>query len=221
MKKLLIIITIVTLGVLLVGCTKEETESDALKFKAEYEELNGKPNSTGTKNYVTLDISESNTIKYRTESEIIELLESGTGIIYFGFPNCPWCRNATYALLEIAEEEKMDVNYLNILDIRSTYSIEEDGRLTLEKEGTESYYRILELLDNELEDFTLTTESGLEVSTGEKRLYSPTTVFVKDGIIEGVHVGTVSSQEDPYVLLTDEQKEELKEIFMNYINKIK
>jgi thiol-disulfide isomerase/thioredoxin len=224
MKKILMFVTILVMGFVLVGCTNnsvddENTLSDALKFKSEYEELNGESTSSG-KTYSTLDIEKNNVINYRSSSEIINIIKNGTGIIYFGFPECPWCRTMTPVLLEIAKENDMEVNYLNIYDFRSSFIIEE-GKVKQTKEGNKDYYTILELLDNELEDYILKTESGEEIPAGEKRLYAPTAVFVKDGVVKAVHVGTVDSQEDPYVALTSEQREELVNIYKENINKIK
>ena len=52
-----------------------------------------------------------------------------------------------------------------------------------------------------------------------KRLYFPTVLFVKDGKIIGIYTSTVDSQKDPYVKLNDEQYSELKNIYLDLINK--
>jgi thiol-disulfide isomerase/thioredoxin len=217
MKKILMFITILFMGIMLVGCTT--INEDAKKFNDEYESLNGETTSSG-KTYATLDLDENNTIKYKTSNEIISILENKTGIIYFGFPTCPWCRSMISTLLEVAKEKDLDVNYLNIYEFRSTFVIE-NGKAKLTKEGEEDYYKILDILDNELEDFNLKDAAGAEIYTGEKRLYAPTVVFVKEGKVKGIHVATLDSQTDPYVALTNEQKEELKGIYLDFINKIK
>ena len=99
MKKILLCLMLV----LLVGCTGT---TDAQKFKKEYEALNGQSNYAGVL-HKTIEISENNPMIYATDEEVITMLESGTGIIYFGFPDCPWCRAALPVLLEAAEEELM------------------------------------------------------------------------------------------------------------------
>lgn len=219
MKKILIVISILAVGVVLVLFFTDK-QTDAIKFKKEYEALNGVSNASNTQTYSHLSISKTNTIKYKSEKEIIGILKNETGIVYFGFPNCPWCRVSTEVLLEVAEKEEKDIYYLNTLDIRSSYSVDEEGKLTLTKNGTREYHEILKILDEYLEDFVLTTTSGKKINVGEKRLYSPTAVFVKEGEVLGIHVGTVDSQENPYEKLSKEQREELESKYLNYINKI-
>ena len=58
--------------------------------------------------------------------------------------------------------------------------------------------------------------------TGEKRLYVPLVVGVKEGKIVGYHVDTVTLDNDqtPYDLLTKKQQEELKEIYDDIVNEV-
>ncbi len=220
MKKILMFIVILVIGFTLVGCAdKENKVSDASKFIEEYESLNGETTSSG-KIYTTLNLEEDNKIKYETSKKIVNIIKKDTGIIYFGFPECPWCRMIVPVLLEVAKENDIDIYYLNIYDFRSTFVIE-NGKAKLSKEGEKDYYTILDLLDDELEDYNLAGKDGKKISTGEKRLYAPTVVFVKDGEVKGVHVASVDSQTDPYLSLTTEQREELKNIYIDNFNKIK
>ena len=52
-----------------------------------------------------------------------------------------------------------------------------------------------------------------------KRLYFPTVVFIKDGKIVGCHIGTLPSQTDQRVPLTEEQNGELINIYTDNIIK--
>ena len=214
-KIILIVLVILTLCVVGI-CTyavlnKEEKDADAIKFLNEYSELNGKVNESNGKNYVDVSISDTNTVKYIDEEKAVELLENGTGTIYFGFSTCPWCRNLVSTLTKVAEEKNETIYYLDILDIRSSFELSE-GKLNKIKEGTKEYYKILELLDKNLEEFYLTDEAGNKFDTGEKRLYAPTLVAFKEGEITDIHVGTVDSQEFGYDELTEKQIKELEKI---------
>jgi hypothetical protein len=60
-----------------------------------------------------------------------------------------------------------------------------------------------------------------EYETGEKRIYAPSVIFVRDGKVLGIHVSTVDSHEDPRKPLTDEQYEELFGIYEDYILEVK
>lgn len=215
---LLMILTISVVGVCIFRVLlKNEKMTDAIKFRNEYIELNDKINENNGKNYVNVKISEDNTVKYVTEEKAVELLESGTGVIYFGFSTCPWCRSLISTLTSVAESKNETIYYLDVLNIRSTYEVK-DGKLNKLKEGTKGYYKILNLLDKELEEFYLTDEDGNKYDTLEKRLYAPTLVAVKNGKVTKLHVGTVESQENGYDKLTDNQLEELESIIKDLIN---
>lgn len=192
----------------------ETTTEDERKFEKEYESLNEKYNEETKKKTMTIDIMEDNNIKYATVNEIIELLENGTGVIYFGFPECPWCRNAVPVLIKAALEYDIDpIYYYNAYSIRDTKHLE-NGTIVTDKEGTEEYNKILELLGNKASIY-----EGLE-NEEIKRLYFPTVVFVKNGEIVDIVVGTVDSQDDPFISLTKEQTDELEKKYTDGINKV-
>lgn len=191
----------------------KEINSDSLKFKEEYESLNGKENSSG-KNYLSLNISSNNPIVYSSFQEVYNLIEKGTGIIYFGFPECPWCRNAVPVLLDAAQELNISkIYYFNALSIRDKKHLDENGNIITDEEGTEDYKKLVEILYNELPVYDGLNDDSI------KRLYFPTVVFVKDGKIVGIHTSTVDSQSDPYIKLSEEQYSELKNIYLDLMNK--
>lgn len=193
-KILLIIMTIL----LITGCTKKENPvtseditplvTDTSKFKTEYEEGN---------NGIIVNVSDDDKIKYVTPSEVLNILTSGTGIIYFGRPTCPWCRNVVPVLLEVARTNNLTVNYLN------------PGEIT--GDDVKDYVKVKEALDSYL-DYD---------EDGTKSLHIPDVYFVYNGKILGHHLSTVSSQDDPYTALTSSQKQELINIYNSYIEQMK
>lgn len=217
----IIVVFAVGIGVF-IYMDRDNTTTDnreAITFKEEYESLNNKEGYGKT--YKELIISSENPVDILTEDETIDLLENGTGILYLGFPECPWCRSMLPVLLQTLDNMNIDkLYYLNILDIRSTFKLNEKNKLELTREGSEGYYKMLEIMDEVLEKYYLTTESGKKVDTKEKRIYAPTVVAIKDGKIIDIHVSTVESQTDPYEALTTEQEEELSNIFVEMISKV-
>ena len=188
-------------------CKTEDT--DAIKFKREYEEYNDKNYDNG-KPYFNISLSSKNLFKYITEEDAVKFLSEGTGVIYFGFPQCPWCRSLVPYLEEAGEKYGLyQIYYLNIREIRDSYKVE-DKKAVIDKTGTESYYKLLDLLDKYLEEYNITDEKGKKYDTGVKRLYAPTTVAVKNGKIVGFNEGTVDSQEK-FVALNDDEIKELKQ----------
>lgn len=223
-KNLLMIIVSVLLAVLasIAFLNIAHIESDAIKFKIEYENLNGKETSYGT-TYKKLTISEINPIKYSNYDEILDILKNKTGIIYFGFPECPWCRNAVPVLIDVAKDNNIEnIYYLNIKNERDSYIVE-DNKLVYttdengkEIKGTKGYFKLLDALDEYLNDYTIVYEDKT-YEVGEKRLYAPTFVFVKDGKVVGLHVSTVESHTDSSKNLTKKQYNELYGIFEDFI----
>lgn len=211
-KKLIIfgsIVILILIGVYFVI----QNNKDAIKFKKEYEKLNDEKTGYG-KRHMAVSINSNNPVKYVTFNELMEILDNGTGIIYFGFPECPWCRTAVPVLLEAAAEMEIDnVYYFNAKEMRDEKKIK-DGKIVTNKKGTKEYYKLIEKLDDILPPY-----SGLE-DENIKRLYFPTVVFIRGGTIVDSHMDTVSSQKDPYKKLSKEQRKELLKTYEEKIEKI-
>ena len=194
-----------------ISCENPHIEdSDAVRFKKEYESLNGALRND-TDYYLEVSINENNPIVYASMDEIIDTLSNGTGIILFGFKECPWCRNLIPNLVDVLNELGIEkVLYWNDQHIRDTLTID-DGIIVTEQEGTSEYYKLLELLGDNAHVY-----SGLNDPT-IKRVYFPSIIYVKNGVVRALHQSTLDSQTDPYTPLTDEQREELKNTLKNEI----
>lgn len=208
-----ILLVILLITILIKTNIKSDTSSDAIKFKKEYEAYNDKISENGEK-YLNIDINKNNPITYSTFEEIENVITSKTGIIYFGFPECPWCRNAVPVLIDTANELGIEkIYYFNALDIRDQKHIDDNGNIIVDKEGTKEYQKLIGLLKDHLPVYEGLNDDSI------KRLYFPTVLFVKDGKIIGLHTSTIASQKDPYNGLDNDQYQELKNIYSDYINK--
>ena len=192
-KKLMVVIDIL-LGAILVGIMTfgiyQYLKSDGEKFKAEYEALNNEN--------ININISKNNPIKYVTLDEVFDIIQNKTGVIYFGFPGCPWCRNMIPVLFEAAKNNNIDtIYYFNPRNVK--------------KSDNDEYNKLKEILNEYLS----------EDENGQKVLYVPDVYFIKDGKIVGHHLGTVDSQADPTISLTEEEKNELLDIFNELFEKIR
>ena len=205
-KKIFVLFSLITCFFFLVGCEKNTLSKEEKKFQEEYEQLNGQKTESGKTN-LPLDLDEKTNVQYKTASEIVELLKTGTGVIYLGFPECPWCRNALPVLLDVLEEQPF--YYLNAKSIRDEKHLDAQGKIVVDQEGTKEYQEMLSLLNNYLPSYTGLNNKDI------KRIYFPTVIFVKDGNILEVHTGTVESQKDPYQKLTNQQEEELEMLYEN------
>lgn len=151
-KKILIIIgAIILLGVILYLAVSTNN-------KKEQNITNG--NERFANEYKT--VTKDNVFVYRDINEIINILEKGTGVVYLGFPECPWCKAYVTYLNEVAKEQDVEkVYYYNILEDR--------------KNNTKEYQKIIELLG----DYAANDEEG------NKRIYVPMVIGVNKGQIVG------------------------------------
>lgn len=189
MKKILKISLCMIILLISTSCSYSHI-TDSEKFKQEYETLNN--------NSVIMNIDENNPIKYVNFEKLMGILTTGTGVIYFGFPGCPWCRNMIPVLFEVSDSNNIDtIYYFNPRYIRSS--------------GDESYQKLIKILDDYL----------LENDNGEKTLYVPDVYFVKNGKIVGNHLSTVESQTDPYTPLTEQQTKELENIYQKLFEQLR
>lgn len=222
MKKYICLFIVMIISIMIVGCLGEEANRDknANKFKEEYEYLNNKV-AYGTKTYLELEITKDNPIKYSNADEIINVIEGKSGVIYFGYPECPWCRSAIPSLLSAAKESGIEtIYYMNLKEERDVKTVGDDGKIIEEKSGSDEYKKLLKTLDKYLDDYVIEDIEGKKVNTNTKRIYVPLVVFVKDGKVIGLHADTVESQTDPFKGLDEKQTEELTLLYLNFMNKI-
>ena len=212
-KVIVILLIFFILGILLYVILDDKVTTDEKHFKIEYESLNNKKNDS-KKTYPTVTIPKDNNVKYASFDEVMKFLDSGTGILYLGFPECPWCRNAVPVLIDRAiENEVENIYYFNALSIRDIKELK-GGKIVTTKKGTKEYYQLVDRLKDNLGAYEGLNDDSI------KRIYFPTVVFVMGGKIVGTHIGTVDSQKNPYKPLTKKQKKELESIYDQNINKI-
>jgi len=168
--------------------------NDNLHFKLDYESLNNIPYENGRK--IPVSIPLNNNIKYIEGKDVLETLKTKTGIVYFGYNSCPWCRNVIGILIETAKENQIKPIYY--VDIHHAI---DDVKEEL-KEYLDEYLRVDE-------------------ETGEKVLAVPDVYFIKNGKIIGHHISTVKSYKNPYKGMNDKQKQELKGIYQDIIKEMK
>ena len=206
MKKIISILLIVVLMISVTGCVISNDIKDSEKFKEEYEAQNGKKSKSGKENR-KVSIPEDNPFIYTTAEEISKKMDNKeTFIVYFGFSTCPWCRSIIEELIKCAKDSKVDkIYYVDVLDIRDTKELDEEGNIKTTKEGTKGYKELIDKMSNVLSDYT-TTKEGKEISLEEKRIYAPNVIAVVNGKTTKLEEGISEDLKDPYMELTDEMK---------------
>lgn len=182
-----------------------QNSKDSYKFKKEYESYNNKSwEYEGKKGkYLNIEINKDNPIIYLNDENIVKELKEGDKIIYFGFPDCNWCRAALPVLLKSAEENGVEkIYYYDFGEVREAFEKNKNN------EKAKIYQQIIEVLDSNI---TSTFESGAK--KGEKRLSAPTVVLMKDGKVSSFHYRTVESHQNYNKNLTTEEYNELYKIY--------
>lgn len=179
MKRIIKKAALVLLLFLLMACKEEEimTEEEPyregkIQFAKDYSEV------TQDHSYRMIDAERG-----------LEILERGTGIVYFGFPDCPWCQ-AYVPLLQDAVSSYSDLPIWYV-------DIQKDR-----EENSEAYQRITEFGK---EYFKLDQE-------GEPRIFVPFVFFVKNGeiIMTDDETSVMDEEVTPEEYWTEEKKSEFK-----------
>ena len=210
-KLFMIIVTVLAAIVLVLNIQKvisNNSQTDDIKFKEEYEKLNGTKNDQGKK-YREITIDSKNKMVYKTTEEVLDLIDKKKSfVLYFGFDTCPWCRSVVPTLASISKELNQEVYYIDVKDIRDTFELDDDNKPKLVKKGSKDYSKLLEKLESVLEDYTLTDSDNNEIKVGEKRIYAPSIVSVIDGKAKELTTGISDKQTDGYMKLTKEMEKD-------------
>lgn len=222
MKKKVFLILILFIGLFVTGCSANN--KDALKFKEEYEKINGDKTSYSDNKYRTLKIDKNNPYVYSSAKEILEKINNKeTFYVYFGSSYCPWCRSVIEKSFDSAQKNNIKkIYYVDIWNgfhneiLRDTYKLNDKNEAEKEKDGTKEYYKLLEKFDNLLEDYTLTTDDGEEVKVGEKRIFAPDFIYVENGVAKRITSATSENQKDADAKLTKEILKDEEKSFDNF-----
>ena len=210
-KLFMIIVTVLAAIVLVLNIQKvisNNSQIDGIKFKEEYEKLNGKKTDQGKK-YREITIDSKNKMVYKTTEEVLNLIDKKKSfVLYFGFDTCPWCRSVVPTLASISKELNQKVYYIDVKDIRDSYELDDDNKPKLVKKGSKDYSKLLEKLEPVLEDYTLTDSDNNKIEVGEKRIYAPNIISVINGEAKELTTGISDKQTEGYMKLTKEMEKE-------------
>lgn len=222
MKKIVLLLTIL---LTISACGKKvEEKTDAMKFKEEYESLNGLtdmkyPDTT----YREVNIDNNNPFVYSSTSEIVKKIENGDSFyIYLGDKMCPWCRSNIESAIKTAKEKGIEkIYYVDMWDderneiVRDKYEVV-DKELVKTVEGDLNYYKLLEYFDEHLDDYILKVDD-FTYEVGEKRITIPAYIHIKGGKVEKYTTATSTNQENSHSELSEDilidQKNEFSDLF--------
>ena len=226
-KNLIIYLGVILLTIILLilafSISNNEKTKNSKKFKESYVSINGKIDDSKNK-IRTVRISENNPFVYITGEELVKKINSNeTFYVYFGSKYCPWCRSVIEKAIEVANDKNIKtIYYVEIWGkqheeiFRDKYELLENGALNKVYGGTKAYKKIIKSFENVLEDYTLSKEDGTSYNVGEKRIFAPTFIYVKDGKAVKSTDGTSKKQESAFDKLTKEILDDEEKLFNEF-----
>ncbi len=183
-----IILLIAAIGALFIFSNSKKDEvtinKDAKKFAKEYK-----------------NVSEDNPFVYKNVDEIIKIMKNGTGVVYLGYPECPWCGEYVKYLNEVAKEVGIEkIYYCNTKKVK--------------EENMDKYYELVSLLHGNLQ----------YTDEGEEWIFVPNVSFHIEGNIIGNDYETSKDThglKDPKEYWTKEEVKDLKKKLTDYMVKVK
>lgn len=165
--------------------------TDSQRFVQEHEAENGALDNSGLHMLPDMDLPDYVPFDYEEFDDVVELLTEETGVLYLGFPRCPWCRAIIPAMIDAWKQtgSNEEITYYNPRDLRPIRSVDENGNVTTEKEADPKYDKLVEILYDHLRTFEGSNDETI------KHIYFPMVVFVRNGNIEFTHIGTVEGHE--------------------------
>lgn len=146
------------------------------------------------------NVTEDNVFVYRNVDEIIKIMEHGTGVVYLGYPECPWCQAYVSYLNEVAKEVGIEkIYYCNTKKVK--------------EENMDKYRELISLLDGHLQ----------YNDEGEQWIYVPNVSFHIEGKIIGNDYETskdTHNLKDPKEYWTEEEVKDLKDTLTGYMKQV-
>ncbi len=136
--------------------------------------------------------------------DVYDLFQNGTGIVLLAYNDnqypCPYCRTCIPILNEVAITfDCPQIIYLDLYNMRTN--------------ETQDYQQLLNFIEDEVGD--------LEIRDGKKTLAVPDVYFIKKGDILSHHIATFKDENGEYIVnLTDEEKDNLKNIYIDGITSL-
>lgn len=147
-------------------------------------------------------------LKEIEKDKVLAFMEHGSGILFFGFPECIWCQKYLPQLNEHLLSNNLNAYYYNIYVDKKGDALFYDKVANLLKEASKKVGENLIHYNNE----------------GRAVIYMPLTLFIKKGEIIAFESESndISSKDfDPSTYWTKEKKEALKERLNKQFNIIK
>ena len=147
---------------------------------------------------------EENSFIPLTMEEALQFFEEKkTGIMYFGFPDCPWCHDVVPILEKVSKEMDESVYYVRT------------------RKGKKDNYEKLYTEDQRKCLVGYVGEYMSENEEGVVSLYVPLVVSINHGVCVSGHVGTVEGHDAHKREIKESEIKEVYDIFLGMFKKLK
>jgi len=198
MNKKLYIIAIIMLGSLIIGC-ESKTGNQNIETSLHYADMTEYGIVDGH-NFIQIGMDEALKL---TQDSLWE------GILYFGFPTCPWCQAAVPIMNEAALQSGINIYYVS----RAGYLRE---GIWLEWDEEMAWF-----LHEQIDNMRWIYENDVAI---RPNINVPQIVHLKGGVVIDQHRGTfeehVRLEDRTLPELTDYQKEELLNRYLEIFNEV-
>lgn len=161
-------------------CSEEGESSCAIEESADMSSYEGFQDEEHQ--FIQVDMEEALSVFDNKES----------AILYFGYPDCPWCIEAVPLMNEAAKETQQHILYIRTRD--------ENKELLYTKEQKQEVI-------SKLSDYMEKNEDG------EYELYVPFVVVVKDGKAISANIGTVDGHDAHERKMSEDEVSQLKKTY--------
>ncbi|WP_075877265.1 TlpA family protein disulfide reductase [Merdibacter massiliensis] len=130
----------------------------------------------------------------KTMEDVLSIFENKqSAIVYFGYVGCPWCAEAIPIMDEVAKAKGLTICYAPTYD-GEKYTLQGDIRNKI---------------------FSYLNDFLSEDDDGNKAMYVPFVVVIKDGTVVSAHEGTVSTHNAHERVMNDSEIIELTNIYQD------
>lgn len=187
MKK--VMLSLFMLCMLLSGCTAKEEKKPTSGFCDDEKSTSCGIGGSDMSAYVGFNDKNNIFIKSNMAEAIKLFDDKKSGILYFGYPECPWCVEALPIMDNVAKENKKNIYYIETRDRekKSTYTDEQKDTMI---KKMKKYLK----KDDE----------------GNYKIFVPFVVVLKDGNIVSTHLGTVDGHDSHERKMTAKEKATLQ-----------
>lgn len=193
-------LTCLSLLLIISGCSSQQVSSSSSISESSSEEV--------VLSDIYDNLSSENQFDLMQKDDLKTFIEHGTGILYFSFPECPWCQAYIPMLNDVLQAQDERAYYYNI---------------HIDKEDDRDFYdEIAQMLIDQNESGN--EEVVLYGNDGKPLIYMPLVLFINNGKIQAWNGESNTNDSDeisPEDYWTQERKDNLKNELAVSVKEIK